>query len=81
MILSVGLVSGLVSLWLIPIAASLLCAVPLSALSALPVTGRLPRAFTMQSPVTLNEPDIVRAARDRRVGLRALLERPVLPAE
>ena len=35
--LATGMVMGAVSLWLLPIAASLVCAVPLSALSSLPV--------------------------------------------
>lgn len=80
-VLALGLASGLVSLWLIPIGASLLLAVPLSALSALPVARYLPRALAMQSPITLREPGIVRAARDERVRLHALLQNPQLPAE
>ncbi len=80
-VLTLGLVSGLVSLWLIPIAASLLLAVPLSALSALPVSRYLPRALTMQSPVTLREPGIVRAARHKRGILQDRLEGTQVPAE
>jgi membrane glycosyltransferase len=80
-VLTAGLVSGLVSLWLIPIAASLLLAVPLSALSALPVARYLPRAMAMNSPVTLREPGIVRAARDKRGALHTLLHGTRLPAE
>ncbi|MFK7764806.1 MAG: glucans biosynthesis glucosyltransferase MdoH [Roseobacter sp.] len=72
-ILVLGLASGLVSLWLLPIAASLLLAVPLSALSAVPIARALPRALRMQSPLTLREPEIVRAARRNRGWFKTAL--------
>lgn len=81
LILTVGLFSGLVSLWLIPIAASLLLAVPLSAASALPVARYLPGPMRMQSPLTLREPGIVRNARRKRLQLLTVLDRPHQPAE
>jgi len=71
-----GLWSGLVSLWLIPIMASLCLAVPLSALSAVPLSERLPGALRMDSPNTLREPAIVSQARTERRALRLMLERP-----
>ncbi|MEP0962401.1 MAG: glucans biosynthesis glucosyltransferase MdoH [Roseobacter sp.] len=80
-ILMLGLWSGLVSLWLIPIAASLALSVPLSALSALPVARFLPGALGMQNPLTLREPSIVEAARRHRVRLQALLNASKIPAE
>lgn len=81
-VLLAGLVSGLVSLWLLPIAASLCLAIPLSALSALPLSNRLPQAFKMNSPQTLREPGIVRRAQQERGRLRAQLEKgQKLPAE
>ncbi|WP_227268866.1 glucans biosynthesis glucosyltransferase MdoH [Roseobacter weihaiensis] len=79
-ILTAGLFSGLVSLWLIPIAASLLCAVPLSALSALPVAKYLPKALHMQSPLTLREPHIVTQARRERRRINAMLDQAGLSA-
>ena len=80
-ILTAGLASGLVSLWLIPIAASLLLAVPLSALSALPVVRCLPGPFRMQSPHTLREPAIVLKAKDKRNRINAVLDATRLPAD
>ncbi len=81
LVLTIGLASGLVSFWLIPIAASLLLAVPLSALSALPVARYLPRLLAMHSPVTLREPGIVRAARTKRGHLERVLHGTHMPAE
>lgn len=80
-ILTAGLASGLVSLWLIPIAASLLMAVPLSALSAVPVVRCLPGPLRMQSPHTLREPAIVRKAKDKRGRIHAVLDAGQMPAD
>ena len=77
-VLAAGLVSGLVSLWLLPIAASLLLAVPLSALSAWKVAAHAPKA--MASPYTLREPAIVRRARVARAEVKSQLMQNV-PAE
>ena len=80
-ILTAGLASGLVSLWLIPIAASLLLAVPLSALSAVPVVRCLPAALRMHSPHTLREPAIVLKAKDKRGKIHAVLDAAQMPAD
>ncbi len=75
----IGIASGLVSLWLVPIAVSLVLAVPLSALSSL----RLPPGW-MGTAEVLKEPRITRAARHYRSLLRQNLlgqDRPVQPAE
>ncbi|MFK7878220.1 glucans biosynthesis glucosyltransferase MdoH [Roseobacter sp.] len=80
-LLLVGLGAGLVSLWLIPIVASLCLAVPLSALSAVPLPSSLPNGLKMQSPNTIREPAIVRRARLERSRLRTLLNSAQLPAE
>ena len=77
-VLAAGLASGLVSLWLLPIAASLLLAVPLSALSAWKVAAHAPKA--MASPYTLREPAIVRRARVARAEVKSQLMQNV-PAE
>ncbi|WP_298837514.1 glucans biosynthesis glucosyltransferase MdoH [uncultured Roseobacter sp.] len=81
LILLAGLISGLVSLWLIPIAASLCLAVPLSALSALPVSRHMPGPLSMNSPYTLREPAIVSRARVQRRRLADLLRNAGMPAE
>jgi membrane glycosyltransferase len=72
-VLTVGLVSGLVSLWLAPIAASLLLAVPLSALSAFNLAHRARGSWRLDSPHTLNEPEIVVRARAQRARMQAAL--------
>jgi len=79
-VLAAGLSSGLVSLWLLPIAASLLLAVPLSALSALNLVHRAPKSMAMNSPYTLREPAIVTRARAARAQVKAALKVD-LPAE
>ncbi|MGC3938167.1 glucans biosynthesis glucosyltransferase MdoH [Roseobacter sp. EG26] len=81
LVLLAGLLSGLVSLWLIPIAASLCLAVPLSALSAWPLPRSLPGGLRMQSPHTLREPAIVARARVARSQMRTVLGSSQIPAE
>ncbi len=75
-LLLAGLWAGLISWWLIPIMASLLLAVPLSALSATTST-----ALRLDNPLTLREPSIVAHARTARAGLRARIEATDIPAE
>ncbi|MBW4709625.1 glucans biosynthesis glucosyltransferase MdoH [Roseobacter sp. YSTF-M11] len=81
LLLLVGLAAGLVSFWLIPIAASLSLAVPLSALSAWPLPRSLPGGLRMQSPNTLREPAIVGRARNARSRMRMVLNANRFPAE
>ena len=82
LLLAAGLISGLVSLWLLPIAASLICAVPLSALSALPLSRNLPMALRLETPLTLKEPPIVRRARAARGDMELhLAQSPEIAAE
>ena len=76
-----GMAAGLVSLWLLPIAASLVCAVPLSALSAYDLTSRVSGGLRMDSPHTLKEPAIVRRAKDQRAKMRSVLQGWQMPAE
>jgi membrane glycosyltransferase len=80
LILTTGLVAGLVSLWLLPIAASLVLAVPLSALSALNLAQRAPAGLGMHSPYTLREPAIMTRAKTARAQFKAQLKID-LPAE
>ncbi|MFK7837743.1 MAG: glucans biosynthesis glucosyltransferase MdoH [Sulfitobacter sp.] len=79
-VLVVGLWAGLISLWLLPIAASLLLAVPLSALSSLNIARRAPRGLAMNSPYTLREPAIVTRAKKARAQVKSHLTVKV-PAE
>ncbi|WP_299283654.1 glucans biosynthesis glucosyltransferase MdoH [uncultured Tateyamaria sp.] len=78
LLLLAGLIAGLVSWWLVPIMASLVLAVPLSALSARSVAG-LP--WRLDNPLTLREPTIVGNARAARADMRARIEAANLPAE
>lgn len=66
-----GIAGGVVSLWLAPIALSLSLAVPLSALSGLPLRRRA--AAWMATREVLAEPAVFRAARSARNSLGAYL--------
>jgi membrane glycosyltransferase len=80
LMLVVGLVAGLISLWLLPIVFSLVMAVPLSALSAVHL-GRAPAGLRMDSPNSLREPAIVIRAKRARAVLRTAADKARLPAE
>lgn len=70
--LSIGIGLGFVTLWLLPIAASLTLAIPLSALSDLRLSGRFKHLLATED--THNRPGIIAAAHLRRselAGMRA----------
>ncbi|WP_170438090.1 glucans biosynthesis glucosyltransferase MdoH [Ruegeria arenilitoris] len=69
--LSAGILAGLVSVWLAPIAISLTFAVPLSALSGVSAAAAC-RMVGM--PEDFHEPAITRAARSHRNELKRLIE-------
>jgi membrane glycosyltransferase len=78
----VGISFGVVSVWLVPIALSLVLAVPLSWISGTGWLGR--RDGWMATPEVRREPQITRAARHYRAELKALLDgtpRDITPAE
>jgi len=79
--LAVGIVAGVVTPWLIPIAVSLVLAIPLSAFSGLSLAGRA--RVWMGTREDYREPAVTRAARIYRSELKAMLERPAMvhPAE
>lgn len=68
-----GIVSGLVSLWLLPIAVSLALAVPLSAFSGWSIKGLLRNSEDYAAPM------ITRAAQAYRNDLKALGPHPYVP--
>ncbi len=75
-----GILTGMVSMWLIPIAVSLILAIPLSALSGL--RAGTSRSGWMATPVVYSEPKITRTARRYRAQLKAYLAvRTQHPAE
>lgn len=76
-VLTVGLLAGLVSAWLVPIVASLLLAVPLSALSALNLAQRARGGWRLDSPHTIREPGIVVRARAQRMHMHGTLDAAV----
>ena len=78
--LSVGILAGLVSVWLAPIAISLALAIPLSALSGVSA-GTARRMLGMKED--FQEPDITRSARRHRDELKQLIENAgtMTPAE
>lgn len=69
LILVAGLISGLVTLWLLPIAVSLALAVPLSVLSGMNLNSR-----HLGTHTTFAEPQIIRAARHYRAQIKAQIE-------
>jgi membrane glycosyltransferase len=81
LLLLAGLGAGLVSVWLMPIMASLVLAVPLSALSAVNLKTGAPAALRLDNPLTLREPTIVARARTARAALRSRIEAPNIAAE
>ncbi|PJI84262.1 membrane glycosyltransferase [Yoonia maricola] len=68
-----GIVLGGVSLWLAPIAFSLVLAAPLSKLSGMRVSDLAYRVLRLDSPQNLREPRVVRRARDERARLKAMV--------
>ncbi|KCV82138.1 glucosyltransferase MdoH [Actibacterium atlanticum] len=77
-----GMQTGALSFWLVPIATSLTCAVPLSLLSGARIANGPVRALRLDTPHSLNEPRIMTAARAERQVLRDHLQGSVItPAE
>lgn len=74
LVLLSGLLAGLISLWLMPIMASLVLAVPLSALSEVQVSRRAGSTFRLDSPYTLREPAIVQRALQERARIELALD-------
>ena len=68
-----GMFYGIVSLWLLPIAASLFLALPLSALSGVNLGNRRWTARQMGTPEHLNAPAIIRSAMVERARFAAIL--------
>lgn len=80
-LLFLGLGTGLVSWWLIPIAVSLAFSVPLSGLSAYPLASIGQPSLRLENPLTLREPAIVSNARAARAEMRARIEAQKMAAE
>ncbi|MBK0326550.1 glucans biosynthesis glucosyltransferase MdoH [Rhodobacteraceae bacterium F11138] len=72
-----GILAGMVSPWLLPIAVSLLCAVPLSALSGFKMAGWA--GGWMGTREVYREPLITRAARHYRNELKSVLDSRAAP--
>lgn len=74
-LLIAGLWEGLITLWLLPIAISLVLAIPLSLVSGLRLTGHAWTARQLGTAEVFNAPDIIRHAKAERLALRDILER------
>lgn len=74
--LVIGMGLGVVTLWLLPIALSLVAAIPLSALSGVDLDSRRWSHRHLGTPETLNAPAIIRRARAERRRFADLLGRP-----
>lgn len=73
-VLATAIYSGVASVWLLPIAISLLLSTPLSKLSALRVSHLRIPVLRLDSRLTLSEPRIVTSARAERETIRRHLE-------
>ena len=75
--LVVGMLQGLVTLWLLPIAVSLALAIPLSALSGLRLTRFKVTESALGTPEVFSAPPIITAAKAHRAALReGLMDAP-----
>lgn len=68
-----AVIFGEASVLILPIAISLIAAVPLSRLSALPVKDLAFHSFRLDTPHTLNEPKIVSLARTERARMKSVV--------
>ena len=75
-LLVAGMVSGLVTLWLLPITVSLVLAIPLSMLSGVNLGAQRWSARQMGTPEHLNAPPIIRNAMKERRRFAALVAGP-----
>lgn len=80
-LLVAGMILGAVSLWMLPIAVSLLGAVPLSALSRFEMSRSRLTRHQMATPEHFEAPGIFAAAQAERAAMRALLTAPAAAAE
>ncbi|MEL6639909.1 MAG: glucans biosynthesis glucosyltransferase MdoH [Pseudomonadota bacterium] len=78
-LLVAGMVQGLVTLWLLPIAVSLAGAVLLSALSGVNLGAKRWSSRQMGTPEHLNAPEIIRAAMAERKRFAMVLAQPDPP--
>ncbi|MCY4334514.1 MAG: glucans biosynthesis glucosyltransferase MdoH [Litoreibacter sp.] len=76
-----GMYEGIITLWLLPIAVSLLGAVPLSLLSGLKLTRHKWMARQMGTAEVFNAPAIIRAARRERKQMHDVLDAERVAAE
>lgn len=74
-----GILFANVSALILPIALSLVMAVPLSKLSAVRVHNLGPRVLRLDTPHTLKEPQIVSSARQERAWMKSLLTKTPAP--
>lgn len=73
-ILMLGILWGGISLWILPIALSLLLAVPLSQLGSVKLNKSWAMWLRLESPNTLDEPRILASARRERALVKAWLQ-------
>lgn len=76
-LLGIGMLAGLVSLWLLPITISLLAAVPLSMMSGVRLGSRRGLRHVMSTPEMLYTPPILKLARSHRMLFRAPVQPPI----
>jgi len=73
-LLVAGMVEGIITLWLLPIAVSLILAVPLSMLSGAKLTRFKWTSRQLGTAEVFNAPQIIQSAKRERLRMRAVLE-------
>ncbi len=76
-LLGVGMLAGMVSLWLLPIAVSLVLAVPLSMVSGARLGSRRGLRHLMATPEMLETPPILKLARSHRALFQDTIQPPI----
>jgi membrane glycosyltransferase len=71
-----GIVISAVTVWLLPVGLSLICAVPLSAFSERPIAASRAKALRCATPESLELPEIVKAALKARARYADMLIHP-----
>ncbi len=77
--MTTAIVMGAVSVWLSPVAFSLVVAVPLSMLSGVRISDLGIRLLRLDSPQNLREPRVVRRARAERARFKDIVRAPASP--
>jgi membrane glycosyltransferase len=76
-LLGIGMLAGMISIWLLPIAISLVLAVPLSMISGVRLGSRRGLRHVMATPEMLEMPPILTLARSHRMLFHETIQTPI----